>query len=80
MWTGGTRFMLEPSPMKPKTHSNNNSAAPVPGDAGLREQIKRRAHEIWLANGCCHGDNIRHWLAAEREVLGQIQRQPRKRS
>jgi hypothetical protein len=35
----------------------------------LREQIEKRAHEIWLQAGCCHGDDVSHWLQAEKEVL-----------
>jgi len=35
----------------------------------LREQIEKRAHEIWLASGRQQGDDLNHWLQAEREVL-----------
>jgi hypothetical protein len=48
--------------MKPKSHKD-------PPETGLREQIEKRAHEIWLASGCQHGDDLNHWLQAESEVL-----------
>ena len=55
--------------MKSKPHKNNNGSAKSSQELGLREQIEKRAHEIWLAAGCCHGDDVYHWLLAEREVL-----------
>jgi hypothetical protein len=33
-----------------------------------REQIARRAYEIWQARGCPHGRDIDHWLEAERQL------------
>jgi hypothetical protein len=54
--------------MKSKPHKNNNQPAQSP-DIALREQIEKRAHEIWLATGCPHGDDLSHWLQAESEVL-----------
>jgi Protein of unknown function (DUF2934) len=32
-------------------------------------RIRERAHEIWTAHGCIHGQADQHWLAAEREIL-----------
>jgi len=38
-----------------------------------RELIEQRAYELWVAAGCAHGNDIDHWLQAEREVLeGQV--------
>jgi hypothetical protein len=31
------------------------------------EQIRRRAYEIWQAEGCPLGGELRHWLIAESE-------------
>jgi hypothetical protein len=31
------------------------------------QQISRRAYELWQAAGSQHGDDLRHWLEAERE-------------
>ena len=55
--------------MKSKPYKNNNGPAKSSPELVLREQIEKRAHEIWLAAGCCHGDDVRHWLQAESEVL-----------
>jgi hypothetical protein len=55
--------------MKPKSHKDNARPLMSPQETGLREQIEKRAHEIWLASGCQHGDDLNHWLQAESEVL-----------
>ena len=52
-------------------------ARPVKADdlAGMssersrRELVEQRAYELWVATGCGHGNDIDHWLQAEREVL-----------
>lgn len=33
------------------------------------EQLNRRAYELFIARGRTHGDDLRDWLAAERELL-----------
>lgn len=33
----------------------------------LLEQIRRRAYEIWLNEGCPHGRDHIHWIRAEAE-------------
>jgi hypothetical protein len=38
-------------------------------DQNLTHRIRERAYEIWLANGCRHGEADQHWLTAEREVI-----------
>jgi hypothetical protein len=35
----------------------------------LENRIRERAHEIWTAHGCIHGQADQHWHAAEREIL-----------
>jgi Protein of unknown function (DUF2934) len=42
---------------------------PQPDSAQLEEQIRRRAHEIWLARGEQAGSDIDDWLKAEAEIL-----------
>jgi len=32
-------------------------------------EIAGRAYELFLADGCCHGHDVDHWLRAERELL-----------
>ncbi|MDX2185844.1 MAG: DUF2934 domain-containing protein [Opitutaceae bacterium] len=34
------------------------------------EEIARRAYELWEQEGRPHGTHERHWLNAERQVLG----------
>ena len=55
--------------MKNKTPTKMNDAIHSTRDPCLREQIEKRAHELWLARGSCHGNNLDDWLQAEREVL-----------
>ncbi len=33
-----------------------------------REQIAKRAHDIWVKNGCKHGQDEQNWLEAERQL------------
>jgi hypothetical protein len=37
----------------------------------LEEQIRRRAHEIWLENGSPAGTDLSDWLEAEQEIREQ---------
>jgi hypothetical protein len=37
----------------------------------LEEQIRRRAHEIWLENGTPTGTELFDWLEAEKEILNE---------
>ena len=38
----------------------------------LVEQIRRRAYEIWLNEGCPHGRDHIHWLRAEAEFREKL--------
>jgi hypothetical protein len=38
-------------------------------DRDLSARIRERAYEIWMANGCRHGQAEQHWFAAEQEIL-----------
>jgi len=51
----------------PKNSSPKTNLPPLDQLAHERE-ISRRAYELWEAAGGHHGDDLRHWLAAEREV------------
>jgi hypothetical protein len=31
-----------------------------------RDEIARKAYEIWKSRGCPHGQDVPHWLEAER--------------
>jgi len=39
-----------------------------------REQIAQRAHEIWVKNGCKHGQDEHNWLEAERQLKAEMSR------
>ena len=34
----------------------------------LRAEIELRAYHLWLADGGRHGNDLNHWLRAEREI------------
>ncbi len=36
------------------------------------EAISRRAYEKFLARGCQHGDDLKDWFKAERELKAEI--------
>ncbi|MCU0913690.1 MAG: DUF2934 domain-containing protein [Planctomycetes bacterium] len=36
------------------------------------EQIARRAHDIWVKNGCKHGQDEQNWLDAERQLKAEL--------
>jgi len=50
-------------------HAPNSSDAPQVET--LEERIRRRAHELWLANGRPAGTDVVDWLAAEQEILDE---------
>ncbi len=39
-----------------------------------QEQIARRAHEIWVQQGCRHGQDQQHWFEAERQLKAELAR------
>lgn len=50
------------------------SQAPAAASAAkiTREQIAKRAHEIWVKNGCKHGQDEQNWLEAERQLKAEM--------
>ena len=54
----------------PKTE---NRAAGLAPDASLLVEIEKRAYNIWLSNGCRHGEHVSQWLQAENELLAERQ-------
>jgi len=38
------------------------------------EQIAKRAHDIWVKNGCKHGQDEQNWLEAERQLKAELGR------
>jgi hypothetical protein len=41
-------------------------------ETSLQNRIRERAYHLWNAGGQIHGQAEQHWLAAEREILGQM--------
>jgi hypothetical protein len=39
-----------------------------------RELVAKRAHEIWVKNGCKHGQDEQNWLEAERQLKAEMSR------
>jgi hypothetical protein len=54
----------ENSPENPITVSSN------PNGGGDHDEVRRLAHEYWLARGCPEGSPEEDWFRAEQEVLG----------
>ena len=57
--------------MKPKLQKTKDAPKPAANDALLHEEIQKEAYKIWLADGCRHGDDLRHWLQAQKAVLSR---------
>ncbi len=50
------------------------AAAPSPSKrqaAPSKEEIAKRAYELWLSHGCENGHDVEHWLEAERQLRSQ---------
>ena len=47
--------------------TNGASQAAVRMDRGT--QIEKRAYELWQADDCRDGNDLNHWLQAERELV-----------
>jgi DUF2934 family protein len=63
-----------------KSDSNFTEIAELSTEVALREQIERRAYHLWLSVGGRHGEDLRHWLQAESEVLKAISQDQAERS
>ncbi len=37
-----------------------------------QEQIAKRAHEIWVKQGCKHGKDQENWFEAERQLKAEL--------
>jgi len=53
--------------------ANDEPAARLDG-YDLRNQIEKRAYEIWMSSGYRDGNEVAHWLQAERELLAELQK------
>ena len=59
-----------------KTGNRNNTKHPgsASKNLDLRTEIEIRAYDLWLADGRRDGNDLSHWLQAEREVLSARER------
>ena len=44
----------------------------------LLDQVRRRAYDIWLSEGCPHGRDRIHWIRAEAEFREKLTRHSNK--
>ncbi len=66
----------EVTPLRPASTSSPSSPSatvalkpnPARVTGPTQEQIAQRAHEIWLKNGCKHGQDRQNWLEAETQL------------
>jgi hypothetical protein len=56
--------------MKNGTRKKTNNATASLESPDLRDEIAKRAYEIWLNEGAGDGRDLDHWLRAERELAG----------
>ena len=62
--------------MKTGDKKNTKPVSTAPKNSDLRTEIESRAYDLWLADGRCDGNDLSHWLQAERELLSARQRLP----
>ena len=55
--------------MKNRTQMKTGTNGSSRNQADVRAQIEARAYQLWLADGGRHGNDLRYWLQAEREVV-----------
>jgi hypothetical protein len=59
---------------KPAQKNSQTDAAPAQkSQMDYDQEVNRRAYELCEASGGQHGDDLRHWLEAEREVNARRQ-------
>jgi hypothetical protein len=55
--------------MKTANRKNTKPAGSEAKNSDLRTEIESRAYDLWLADGRRDGNDLSHWLQAERELL-----------
>ncbi len=61
--------------MKDRLHKGTR-ALTVEEHLWLHQRMERRAHELWLADGCRRTNALKNWLQAERETWAAFRRIP----
>jgi hypothetical protein len=59
--------------MKNGNRNNTKPAGSAAKNSDLRTEIESRAYALWLADGRRDGNDLSHWLQAERDVLSAHQ-------
>jgi hypothetical protein len=59
--------------MKSGNRNNAKPAGSASKNSALRTEIESRAYDLWLADGRRDGNDLSHWLQAERELLSARQ-------
>lgn len=55
----------------PKITSQNAPSRKI-NESELFSMIQKKAYEYFLARGCGHGDDLRDWFLAEKDVLKNV--------
>jgi hypothetical protein len=55
-------------------HAGTKPPQATTGVKITHEQIAQRAHELWLKQGCSHGQDQAHWFEAERQLKAELAR------
>lgn len=64
--------MKRQKPNRPEGHPTTTNASSPDCSCVSSEAIACRAHERYLQRGATHGQDLEHWLAAERELLDEL--------
>jgi len=55
-----------------RRRTNQETAAATLDEGRLRELVAQKAHQLWEQRGCCHGQDLDHWLEAEQVVKQEV--------
>lgn len=55
--------------MKTRNKENTKPVSTASKNSDLRTETENRAYDLWVADGRRDGNDVAHWLRAERELL-----------
>jgi hypothetical protein len=55
--------------MTPESQPSTGASSPIPNDEMVREQIAKKAYELWEQGGRVHGHDVEDWMKAAQMVL-----------
>ena len=58
--------------MTPPRRAGTKPPLATTGPRITHDQIARRAHEIWIKQGCKHGRDQENWFEAERQLRAEL--------